>query len=56
MEMNVISVPMHQPANTQRADGSRTCGDNAEGEATPLVKVLTGDCQRRRIDQASTQA
>lgn len=43
---------------TQRAQGvgCSTCGDNAEGKAASLVKVLTGDCQRGCVDQTATQA
>lgn len=43
---------------TQRAQrvGCSTCGDNAEGKAASLVKILTGDCQRGCVDQTTTQA
>lgn len=43
---------------TQRdqRDGVSTCGDNAQGEATSLVKVLAGDCQGGHVDQTAAQA
>lgn len=42
----------------QRAQrvGCSTCCDNAEGEATSLVKVLAGDCQGGHVDQTAAQA
>lgn len=43
---------------TQRAQrvGCSTCGDNAESKAAPLVKILTGDCQRGCVDKTTPQA
>lgn len=32
-----------------------TCGDNAKGQATSLVKILTGDCQGGCINKPTTQ-
>lgn len=46
---------MHPESSGQRGDGS-TCGDNAEGKAASLVKILTGDCQRGCVDKTATQA
>lgn len=44
------------PIALRSEEGSSTCGDNAKGEATSLVKILTGDCQGGCIDQTTTQA
>ncbi len=52
--MKVVSME-NCSAPSELRDGS-TCGDNAEGKAASLVKVLAGDCQRGCVDQTTAQA
>lgn len=44
------------PRDLRAEGGGSTCGDNAEGQAASLVKILTGDRQRGCVDQTATQA
>ena len=56
--MKVVSTENCSAPSERRAEGGggSTCGDNAEGQAASLVKVLTGDCQRGCVDETTTQA
>lgn len=36
--------------------GCSTCGDDAQGKAASLVKVLAGDCEGGGVDQTTAQA
>lgn len=45
----------HVCTHNSQGNGS-TCGDDAQGEAASLVKILTGDCQSGRVDKTTTKA
>lgn len=54
--MKEVSVENWCESQLSQRVGGSTCGDKAEGKATSLVKILTGDCQRGCVDQTTTQA
>lgn len=54
--MKEVSMENWCAPSELRVGGGSTCGDNAEGKAASLVKILTGDCQRGCVDQTTTQA
>lgn len=54
--MKEVSMENWCAPSELRGGGGSTCGDNAEGKAASLVKILTGDCQRGCVDQTTTQA